>query len=149
MSGSEKTEALEEKIFKTQLSAAILIMENLITKLDKVGLEDRVEEAKEDGQFKWGMDLFEIYKLSLKFYKGKKKLMIKNFFADEFHLFFLQLDKSGKAVHLSYEDNLKLVALTMQASHGPLVLMKLQPLGVFDVIGKDRRNQWAILGKKS
>lgn len=52
-------------------------------------------------------------------------------------------------MHLSYEDNLKLVALTMQASHGPLVLMKLQPLGVFDVIGKDRRNQWAMLGKKS
>lgn len=68
----KKREALKEKIFKTQLSAAILIMENLITKLDKVGLEDRVEEAKEDGQFKWGMDLFEIYKLSLKFYKGKK-----------------------------------------------------------------------------
>ena len=47
-------------------------MENLITKLDKVGLEDRVEEAKEDVHVKWGMDLSEIYKLSLKFYKGKK-----------------------------------------------------------------------------
>lgn len=38
-------------------------------------------------------------------------------------------DKSGKAVHLSYEDNLKLVALTMQASHGPINLQKLEPLG--------------------
>lgn len=48
-------------------------MESLITKLDKVDLEDRVEEAKEDSHLKWGMDLTEIYKLSLKFYKGKKK----------------------------------------------------------------------------
>ena len=36
---------------------------------------------------------------------------------------------SGKAVHLSYEDNLKLVALTLQASHGPINLQKLEPLG--------------------
>ncbi|KAL7018214.1 hypothetical protein ACKWTF_010668 [Chironomus riparius] len=58
----------------------------------------------------------------------------------------MNLDKSGKAVHLSYEDNLKLVALTMQASHGPINLQKLEPLGVFDVIGRDRRNQWTLLG---
>jgi acyl-CoA-binding protein len=49
---------------------------------------------------------------------------------------------------LNYEDNLKLVALTMQASHGPIVQQqKLEPLGVFDVIGRDRRNQWSLLGK--
>lgn len=54
-------------------------MDSLITKLDKVGFEDRVEEAKEDSNLKWGMDLSEIYKLSLKFYKGKEKMMIKNF----------------------------------------------------------------------
>ena len=58
-------------------------------------------------------------------------------------------DKSGKAVHLSYEDNLKLVALTMQASHGPIETQKLEPLGVFDVIGKNRREQWATLGTMS
>jgi golgi resident protein GCP60 len=58
-------------------------------------------------------------------------------------------DKSGKAVHLSYEDNLKLVALTMQASHGPIDQQKLEPLGVFDVIGKNRREQWASLGGMS
>lgn len=59
------------------------------------------------------------------------------------------LDKSGKAVHLSYADNLKLVALTMQSSHGPLENQKLEPLGVFDVIGKNRREQWASLGSMS
>lgn len=58
-------------------------------------------------------------------------------------------DKSGKAVHLSYEDNLKLVALTMQANHGPIEQQKLDPLGVFDVIGKSRRQQWLQLGSMS
>jgi golgi resident protein GCP60 len=50
---------------------------------------------------------------------------------------------------LSYEDNLKLVALTMQSSHGPMEQQKLEPLGVFDVIGKNRREQWAQLGTMS
>jgi hypothetical protein len=47
-------------------------MEN-ITKLDKVGLEERSEVAKDEDNSKWGMDLTEIYKLSLKFYKGTKR----------------------------------------------------------------------------
>lgn len=64
------------------------------------------------------------------------------------YLFYF-LDKSGKAVHLSYEDNLKLVALTMQSSHGPIENQKLEPLGVFDVIGKNRREQWTSLGSMS
>lgn len=64
-------------------------------------------------------------------------------------LCFVNLDKSGKAVHLSYEDNLKLVALTMQSSHGPIEQQKLEPLGIFDVIGKNRREQWATLGTMS
>lgn len=63
--------------------------------------------------------------------------------------FFSFSDKSGKAVHLSYEDNLKLVALTMQSSHGPIEQQKLEPLGVFDVIGKNRREQWSTLGTMS
>lgn len=62
----------------------------------------------------------------------------------------ISTDKSGKAVHLSYEDNLKLVALTMQSSHGPFEEQKkLEPLGVFDVIGKNRREEWAKLGAMS
>lgn len=34
----------------------------------------------------------------------------------------------------------------MQANHGPLAENKLEPLGIFDVIGKNRREQWASLG---
>lgn len=37
----------------------------------------------------------------------------------------------------------------MQANHGPIETQKLEPLGVFDVIGKNRREQWATLGSMS
>lgn len=55
-------------------------------------------------------------------------------------------DKSGKAVHLSYEDNLKLIAFTQQAAHGPIDIENVSPLGVLDVIGRDRRIAWQHLG---
>lgn len=63
---------------------------------------------------------------------------------------FCVLEKSGKAIHLSYEENLKLVAFTQQASHGPLLDVKNpKPLGLFDVIGADRRKHWQTLGTMS
>ena len=40
----------------------------------------------------------------------------------------------------------QLVAFTQQAAHGPLDLSKAPPLGMFDVIGKDRRIAWQQLG---
>lgn len=54
-------------------------------------------------------------------------------------------DKSGKAVQINYEDNLKLVAFTQQAVHGP-VSANAPPIGAFDVIGRDRRTAWQNLG---
>lgn len=59
------------------------------------------------------------------------------------------IDKEGKAVHLSYEDRLKLVAYTQQAAHGPLDVNSAPPLGVLDVIGRDRRAAWQALGEMS
>lgn len=59
------------------------------------------------------------------------------------HMYFV--DKSGKAVQISYEDNLKLVAFTQQAAHGP-VSANAPPIGAFDVIGRDRRTAWQNLG---
>lgn len=38
------------------------------------------------------------------------------------------------------------MAFTQQAAHGPLDLSKAPPLGMFDVIGKDRRIAWQQLG---
>lgn len=47
-------------------------MENLVSKLDKIDIHDQAEEATE-ADLKWEMELTEIYKLSLKFYKGDDK----------------------------------------------------------------------------
>ncbi|KAJ8895072.1 hypothetical protein PR048_000397 [Dryococelus australis] len=55
-------------------------------------------------------------------------------------------EKEGKAVHLSYEDKLKLVAFTRQISHGMFNVDNVPPLGVLDVIGRDRRLAWQALG---
>lgn len=59
------------------------------------------------------------------------------------------IDKEGKALHLSYEDRLKLVAYTQQIAHGPLDLESASPLGVLDMIGRDRRSAWQSLGPMS
>lgn len=55
-------------------------------------------------------------------------------------------EKEGKAVHLSYEDKLKLVAFTQQVNHGKCTAENAPSLGVLDVIGKDRRLAWQNLG---
>ncbi|XP_045451838.1 Golgi resident protein GCP60 [Melitaea cinxia] len=81
----------------------------------------------ESEERKWGLPLREVYKHGLSFYK----------------------DKEGKAIHLSYEDRLKLVAYTQQAAHGPLDINSAPPLGVLDVIGRDRRSAWQALGQMS
>ncbi|XP_011311304.1 Golgi resident protein GCP60 [Fopius arisanus] len=71
-----------------------------------------------------GFETRELYKIALNFYK----------------------EKEGKAVHLSYEDKLKLVAFTQQATHGKCTAENSPELGVLDVIGKDRRLAWQNLG---
>ncbi|KAJ9578200.1 hypothetical protein L9F63_005589, partial [Diploptera punctata] len=83
-------------------------------------------DREEDEEFveTWGFRLEDLYRLALKFYK----------------------DKEGKAVHLSYEDKLRLVAYTCQVSHGKFNSDTLPPLGVLDVIGRDRRLAWQSLG---
>lgn len=72
---------------------------------------------------KWGLPLPHLYRLAVKFYK----------------------EKNGKIL-FSYEDNLKLVAFTQQVSHGPLNSATAPPVGVLDVIGRDRRVAWQNLG---
>lgn len=61
-------------------------------------------------------------------------------------IFIVFAEKEGKAVHLSYEDKLKLVAFTQQVTHGKCTNENAPPLGVLDVIGKDRRMAWQNLG---
>ncbi|XP_017852060.1 Golgi resident protein GCP60 [Drosophila busckii] len=73
---------------------------------------------------KWGFQLQELYRLAFTFYK----------------------QNSGKAIHLSYEDNLKLIAFKQQASLGPFNTNHAPALGVLDVIGRDRQQHWQLLG---
>ncbi|XP_021944425.1 Golgi resident protein GCP60 [Folsomia candida] len=75
----------------------------------------------------WGFTLKDLYNLGLHFYR----------------------DKQGKAVHFSYEERLKLSALNCQISHGKFNSETAPPVGVLDVIGKDRRLAWQGLGEKS
>lgn len=76
---------------------------------------------------KFELSIEEVYKLALSFYK----------------------EKEGKAIHLSYEDKLSLIAFSQQVLHGPLseAVSKLPPLGALDVVGHDRRLAWQKLGK--
>ncbi|EDV99729.1 Golgi resident protein GCP60 [Drosophila grimshawi] len=73
---------------------------------------------------KWGFPLQELYRLAFTFYK----------------------QNSGKAIHLSYEDNLKLIAFKQQAALGPFNTNHAPALGVLDVIGRDRQQHWQLLG---
>lgn len=47
-------------------------MEKNTSKMEKLSLDESAEEASDENCLKWGVPLLEIYKLSLKFYKGKR-----------------------------------------------------------------------------
>ncbi|MBN3314442.1 GCP60 protein, partial [Atractosteus spatula] len=76
---------------------------------------------------KWGFPLQELYGLALKFFK----------------------DKDGKAFHPTYEEKLRLVALHKQVLLGPYNPDACPEVGFFDVLGNDRRKEWAALGNMS
>ncbi|KAL7987410.1 hypothetical protein Chor_006329 [Crotalus horridus] len=73
---------------------------------------------------RWGFDLEELYGLALRFFK----------------------EKDGKAFHPTYEEKLKLVALHKQVLLGPYNPDTCPEVGFFDVLGNDRRKEWAALG---
>ena len=89
---------------------------------DKKSISSGDSEALEH---RFGMELPELYRHSMRFYK----------------------DNEGKSVVLDYNDKLKLVAMSQQALHGPMDKANLPDLGVLDVIGRDRRNAWSKLGQ--
>uniref|UniRef100_A0A8D8S5Y5 Golgi resident protein GCP60 n=1 Tax=Cacopsylla melanoneura TaxID=428564 RepID=A0A8D8S5Y5_9HEMI len=64
-------------------------------------------------------------------------------------LHFIISEMEGKAVNLSYEDKIKLVALFKQVVFGKCNEENLPQLGVLDVIGKNRRLAWKELGGMS
>ncbi|KAM6954753.1 Golgi resident protein GCP60 [Aplochiton taeniatus] len=82
------------------------------------------ETSKNTIERKWGFPLQELYGLALKFFK----------------------DKDGKAFHPTYEEKLRLVALHKQVLLGPYNPDASPEVGFFDVLGNDRRKEWASLG---
>ncbi|XP_070788520.1 Golgi resident protein GCP60 [Pituophis catenifer annectens] len=73
---------------------------------------------------RWGFGLEELYGLALRFFK----------------------EKDGKAFHPTYEEKLRLVALHKQILLGPYNPDTCPEVGFFDVLGNDRRKEWAALG---
>ncbi|XP_025782036.1 Golgi resident protein GCP60 [Puma concolor] len=61
----------------------------------------------------------------------------------------LPVEKDGKAFHPTYEEKLKLVALHKQVLMGPYNPDTCPEVGFFDVLGNDRRREWAALGNTS
>ncbi|XP_063775036.1 Golgi resident protein GCP60 isoform X2 [Pseudophryne corroboree] len=98
-----------------------------------VGDDQRPEPPAQDEadtrsmEQRWGFSLEELYGLALKFFK----------------------DKDGKAFHPTYEEKLKLVALHKQVLLGPYNPDTCPEVGFFDVLGNDRRKEWAALGNLS
>uniref|UniRef100_A0A8C4QHD8 Golgi resident protein GCP60 n=1 Tax=Eptatretus burgeri TaxID=7764 RepID=A0A8C4QHD8_EPTBU len=88
---------------------------------DNVQQVERVQEAVNT----WGFPLSELYHLALTFYK----------------------EKEGKAFHLTYDSRLSLMALSKQASAGPYQPETGSDVGYLDVLGSDRRREWAALGE--
>ncbi|TSK58154.1 Golgi resident protein GCP60 [Bagarius yarrelli] len=91
------------------------------------GQDDVEQNAENSVERIWGFPLVELYGLALKFFK----------------------EKDGKAFHPTYEEKLRLVALHKQVLQGPYNPDASPEVGFFDVLGNDRRKEWAALGNIS
>merc|ERR1712179_305391 len=88
------------------------------------GVDTSSESVNDVAEVHWGFSVEELYRIALKFFK----------------------EKEGKAIHLVYADKCSLVGLTQQVIHGPFSPDTSPPLGVLDVVGKDRRLAWQSYG---
>ncbi|KAF5888769.1 Golgi resident protein GCP60-like isoform X1, partial [Clarias magur] len=91
---------------------------------DTSSRDDGELDAENSVERIWGFPLVELYGLALRFFK----------------------EKDGKAFHPTYEEKLRLVALQKQVSQGPYNPDTSPEVGFFDVLGNDRRREWAALG---
>ncbi|CAL4104531.1 unnamed protein product, partial [Meganyctiphanes norvegica] len=94
------------------------------TEVIENGVETSCISANGVTEVHWGFTVEELYRIALKFFK----------------------DKEGKAIHLGYADKSSLVGLCQQVTHGPFSPDTTPPLGVLDVVGKDRRLAWQSYG---
>ncbi|KAM4771502.1 Golgi resident protein GCP60 [Rhinophrynus dorsalis] len=96
---------------------------------NEMSSEQQTENGEEalSMEQRFGFSLEELYGLALKFFK----------------------EKDGKAFHPTYEEKLRLVALHKQVLLGPYNPDTCPEVGFFDVLGNDRRKEWAALGNMS
>uniref|UniRef100_UPI00358F5DDD Golgi resident protein GCP60 n=1 Tax=Myxine glutinosa TaxID=7769 RepID=UPI00358F5DDD len=94
---------------------------------DECAMDEKPQQVEQvqEVETTWGFALPELYHLALKFYK----------------------EKEGKAFQLSYDSRLSLMALSKQASTGPYQPESGSDVGYLDVLGSDRRREWAALGE--
>lgn len=98
-------------------------------------------------QEKWGLPVEAVYRLGLGFYRGTESCFFvspccaKKFLAVYFNgrLYFLDRKRRQAPLHISYKDKVRLVGYTRQISHGPYEEGRVADVGVFNVIGSDRR----------
>lgn len=116
-------------------------MDSLESHLNSICLESQTTPLD-----KWrGFPQKELYSLALSFYKGFFAILPTHLSSYQF-LSIFPPEKNGKAFHLTYDDNTKLVAFSLQAKTGAFDPSSAPPLGVLDMIGKDRRVAWQNLG---
>nr|XP_022332331.1 Golgi resident protein GCP60-like isoform X2 [Crassostrea virginica] len=107
---------------------------NGVTNLSVNGNE-KGKDSAEDFAKSWGFGLSELYKLAIRFFK----------------------EKDGKALKLKYQDKLRLVAYTKQATFGKYRNDVSPEVGFLDVVGNDRSlstdpsewQAWQALGDMS
>ncbi|XP_059145919.1 Golgi resident protein GCP60-like isoform X2 [Physella acuta] len=108
-------------------------VENIVNGVENINIthdkNDNKTSLNLDDQYKlkWGFPLEEVYKIALRFFK----------------------EKEGKALQLTYQTKLKLVALTKQASFGKFRPDCSPDVGFLDVVGNDRKQAWQALGDMS
>uniref|UniRef100_H2ZCX0 ACB domain-containing protein n=1 Tax=Ciona savignyi TaxID=51511 RepID=H2ZCX0_CIOSA len=77
----------------------------------------------------WGFQLFEAFKMAIKFYKE---------------------NEGKRTFEIEYDNKVMLMALTKQVSHGPMNQQNNLPeIGYLDMFGHDRRKVWSSLGDMS
>uniref|UniRef100_A0A4W4HGY8 ACB domain-containing protein n=1 Tax=Electrophorus electricus TaxID=8005 RepID=A0A4W4HGY8_ELEEL len=97
---------------------------NIAEESENEKLPETNQQRKWNMERTWGFSLEEIFGLALRFFK----------------------EMNGKAFSPTYEENLRLVALQKHISLGPYNAKVCPEVGFFDVLGNDRRKEWARLG---
>ena len=98
---------------------------------------DETESQSLTEQFHFSID--ELFLMARHFLKGKAAVIDISF--NIIMLFFLRfIEKQGsKAIRLKYEENVRFIALSKQASIGKWDASHTQDVGLLDVVGNDRK----------